>query len=89
MVLDLINYDNAVFRSYAYWMAVLIFKTLIMAPLTGRQRFKNKVLFQKFQRTFLCASSFFKTFANAEDAKIAGGTVKFDQDNVERVRRYT
>ncbi|KAG4070427.1 hypothetical protein HA402_005659 [Bradysia odoriphaga] len=69
MSLDLINYNNAVFRDYAFWMAILVIKTLAMGPLTGRQRHKSKI------------------FANAEDAKRVGGSVKFDNDDVERVRR--
>lgn len=44
MVVDILNYDNAVFRNYAFWLAVLIIKTLVMAPLTGRMRFKTKVI---------------------------------------------
>lgn len=44
MTVDLISFDNAVFRAYAYWVAVLIAKTLVMAPLTGRQRFRTKVM---------------------------------------------
>lgn len=49
MSLDVLNDDNAVFRSYAYWMAILIIKTLVMAPLTGRQRHKNKVYMDGFK----------------------------------------
>lgn len=42
--LDLISFENDVFRAYAFWTAITVIKMLIMGPLTGRQRFKNKVL---------------------------------------------
>lgn len=40
---DLVSIDNPVFRSYAFWSLILVVKMLLMAPLTGRMRFKTKV----------------------------------------------
>lgn len=40
---ELISYDNDVFRTYAFWVAVLVVKMLGMSLLTAIQRFKNKV----------------------------------------------
>lgn len=42
-IVELISHDNAVFRAYAFWSAVLIFKMLAMAYLTGQQRKKKQV----------------------------------------------
>lgn len=42
-ILDTISLENDVFRAYAFWTSIVIVKMLIMSPLTGRQRFKNKV----------------------------------------------
>lgn len=42
---ELISYDNDVFRTYAFWVAVLVVKMLGMSLLTAIQRFKNKVKF--------------------------------------------
>ncbi|KAG5682643.1 hypothetical protein PVAND_011982 [Polypedilum vanderplanki] len=70
-ILDAISLENEVFRAYAFWTAITVLKMLIMSPLTGRLRFKNK------------------TFANAEDVKFTSpkGKAKFDDEEVERVRR--
>lgn len=59
--------DPAV-QSYFVYSGILALKVLVMAPLTGKQRYTKKV------------------FANEEDAK-RGGRVKFDDPDVERVRR--
>lgn len=40
---ELISYENDVFRTYAFWVAVLVVKMLGMSLLTAIQRFKNKV----------------------------------------------
>ncbi|GAB0094416.1 Glutathione transferase [Sergentomyia squamirostris] len=66
---DLVSNDNVVFKSYVFWSTILIVKTLFMAFLTARQRFKNK------------------TFANPEDAGKYKAKVKYDDPDVERVRR--
>ena len=42
-VVELLNFDNAVFKAYIFWSAVLVLKMLIMGPLTGIHRFRNKV----------------------------------------------
>uniref|UniRef100_A0A240PP01 Microsomal glutathione S-transferase 1 n=1 Tax=Anopheles atroparvus TaxID=41427 RepID=A0A240PP01_ANOAO len=36
------NIDPQAFNAYVFWSAVLVAKILLMAPLTGSQRFKNK-----------------------------------------------
>lgn len=43
IISELISYDNDVFRTYAFWVAVLVVKMLGMSLLTAIQRFKNKV----------------------------------------------
>lgn len=43
-VVELIDFNNEVFRAYAFWTAVTVIKMLAMGPLTGRQRFKHKVI---------------------------------------------
>uniref|UniRef100_A0A182LW85 Microsomal glutathione S-transferase 1 n=1 Tax=Anopheles culicifacies TaxID=139723 RepID=A0A182LW85_9DIPT len=65
------NINDEVFRTYIFWVAVLVVKMLAMSLLTGRQRFRKKV------------------FANPEDLPPAkkGATPKFDDPDVERVRR--
>ncbi|KAM7347417.1 microsomal glutathione S-transferase-like isoform 2-T2 [Cochliomyia hominivorax] len=67
--LDLLNFDNVVFKTYVFWSIVLVIKMLLMSPLTGIQRFKTK------------------TFANPEDLLSKKDKVKFDDPDVERVRR--
>ena len=42
-VLDLLSFDNEVFKSYMFWSAVLVLKMLAMSMLTGLQRFKTHV----------------------------------------------
>lgn len=42
-MLDNLRYDNPVLRAYVFWSSVLIFKMLLMAPLTAIQRFRKKV----------------------------------------------
>lgn len=42
-VYELLSKDNVVFRAYAFWVAVLLLKTLAMAMLTAAQRFRTKV----------------------------------------------
>ncbi|XP_073830087.1 microsomal glutathione S-transferase-like [Musca autumnalis] len=41
-VLDLLTFDNAVFKSYVFWSGVLVLKMLLMSTLTAVQRFKTK-----------------------------------------------
>ncbi|XP_046802945.1 microsomal glutathione S-transferase 1-like [Lucilia cuprina] len=40
--LELISFDNEVFRSYVLWGTIMVTKMLLMGPLTALQRFKNK-----------------------------------------------
>lgn len=42
-IVEIISYDNPVFRAYAFWSAILILKMLLMSYLTGQQRKKSKV----------------------------------------------
>ncbi|KAL7027805.1 hypothetical protein ACKWTF_005596 [Chironomus riparius] len=42
-ILETISLDNDVFRAYAFWTAITIFKMLFMSVLTGRTRLKNKI----------------------------------------------
>uniref|UniRef100_A0A182W8W2 Microsomal glutathione S-transferase 1 n=1 Tax=Anopheles minimus TaxID=112268 RepID=A0A182W8W2_9DIPT len=60
--------EPAVFQAYAFWVAVLGLKMLLMSVLTGLQRGSKKV------------------FANPEDVT-PGGKLKYDDPDVERVRR--
>ncbi|XP_031628134.1 microsomal glutathione S-transferase 1-like [Contarinia nasturtii] len=39
---DLLNFSNPVFSSYAYWGAILVLKCFFMSPWTAYFRFKNK-----------------------------------------------
>ncbi|XP_005185994.1 microsomal glutathione S-transferase 1 isoform X2 [Musca domestica] len=41
-VLDLLSFDNAVFKAYVFWSGVLVLKMLMMSLLTAMQRFKTK-----------------------------------------------
>ncbi|XP_043658773.1 microsomal glutathione S-transferase 1 isoform X1 [Drosophila teissieri] len=66
---ELLSLANPVFKSFAFWVGVLVIKMLAMSLLTGLQRFKTK------------------TFANPEDLLSPKLKVKFDDPNVERVRR--
>lgn len=45
-VFDALSYDNPVFRGYITWGGLLLLKLLFMAPLTGFQRIRNKVMSQ-------------------------------------------
>lgn len=40
---ELLNFNNEVFKSYAFWSGVLVLKMLGMSFLTGMQRFRKKV----------------------------------------------
>lgn len=42
-LIDLISYENDVFRTYAFWASVLIIKMLFMSILTGMTRYKTNV----------------------------------------------
>ncbi|KAG5682645.1 hypothetical protein PVAND_011984 [Polypedilum vanderplanki] len=46
-LLENLNLENLVFRSYAFWSVVLILKMLFMAFLTVIQRVKNKAVASK------------------------------------------
>ncbi|XP_020797755.1 microsomal glutathione S-transferase 1 isoform X2 [Drosophila serrata] len=66
---ELLSLTNPVFKSFVFWVGVLVIKMLSMSLLTAIQRFKTK------------------TFANPEDLMSPKLKVKFDDPNVERVRR--
>ncbi|XP_061389395.1 microsomal glutathione S-transferase 1 [Musca vetustissima] len=40
--LDLLTFDNAVFKAYIFWSAVLVVKMMFMSLLTAMQRFRTK-----------------------------------------------
>lgn len=40
---EIISYENPVFRAYVFWSSILILKMLAMAYLTSRQRRAKKV----------------------------------------------
>ncbi|KAK6639479.1 hypothetical protein RUM43_007752 [Polyplax serrata] len=42
-VSNLMSFDNPVFKSYAFYVGVLVLKMLLMSLLTGRMRFKKRV----------------------------------------------
>lgn len=42
-IIELISYENAAFRAYVFWSAILIMKMLAMAFLTSQQRSKKQV----------------------------------------------
>ncbi|XP_055383089.1 microsomal glutathione S-transferase 1 isoform X2 [Condylostylus longicornis] len=42
MDVDLLSFENPIFKSYVFWSAVLIIKMLLMAPLTGFHRFRTQ-----------------------------------------------
>ncbi|XP_032593808.1 microsomal glutathione S-transferase 1 isoform X1 [Drosophila grimshawi] len=66
---ELISMNNAVFRCYMGWSAILVLKMFAMSLITGIWRFITL------------------TFANQEDLMSPKLKVKFDDPNVERVRR--
>ena len=81
-------------KTFAVHGALLIGKTLIMAPLTARQRLKNKVISIRGETydLLICVFKHFKhyqTFANPEDMKIPrdpkNSKVDFSDPDVERV----
>lgn len=42
-MLDLLSWQNPVFRQYAFWTAILVIKMALMSVLTMVQRFRTKV----------------------------------------------
>ena len=88
--MSLYTSDNPVFATFSFYAALLGAKTLCMAFLTGRQRFR-KMVSLLFVSNFLTYQltvhlQYLKAFANPEDAKMNKGKIKTD-DDVERVRR--
>lgn len=43
MSMEYIDLENPVFRTYAFWSAVLVLKIFAMSILTGLQRFRTQV----------------------------------------------
>ena len=97
-----INVDENVFKVYAISIAILMAKTLIMALLTAKQRFKHMVRAQAHSISMidwyyfliiageivLISHISIQVFANPED--VAGqekAKVNFANEGVERVRR--
>uniref|UniRef100_A0A1Y9H2L6 Microsomal glutathione S-transferase 1 n=1 Tax=Anopheles dirus TaxID=7168 RepID=A0A1Y9H2L6_9DIPT len=66
------NINDEVFRTYIFWVAVLVVKMLVMSVLTGRQRFRKKV---------------FANPEDLKPSKKGTAQPKFDDPDVERVRR--
>ncbi|EDV99801.1 GH12207 [Drosophila grimshawi] len=106
---ELISMNNAVFRCYMGWSAILVLKMFAMSLITGIWRFitllelltlSNPVfksytfwagvlVIKMLAMSLLTAMQRFKTktFANQEDLMSPKLKVKFDDPNVERVRR--
>lgn len=42
-LIDILSYENEVFRTYVFWSAILVVKMLALSMLTGMKRHKNKV----------------------------------------------
>lgn len=99
VTLDLLNFSNPVFSSYAYWGAILVIKCFLMSPWTSYFRYKNKVRTIKFNCDFkflILIIDFFyvKAPISPEDVSInkflgARGEIKVNHSHpeVERVRR--
>lgn len=68
-VVELLSFENDVFKTYLFWAGVLSLKMLAMAFLTAKARTANQV------------------YANPEDAANKNVAVKFDDPDVERIRR--
>lgn len=66
-----ISINNPVVQSFIVYSAILALKLIVLGPLTGMTRMRKGV------------------FANPEDVKASGGKgkIKFDDPDVERVRR--
>ncbi|KAH8301341.1 hypothetical protein KR059_000526, partial [Drosophila kikkawai] len=77
---ELLSLTNPVFKSFVFWVGVLVIKMLLMSLLTAVQRFKTKVRRRRRRGQE-------RTFANPEDLMSPKLKVKFDDPNVERVRR--
>jgi len=41
-MIELLTYENPVLRNFCFWSSILLIKTLLMALLTGAQRFRTK-----------------------------------------------
>jgi glutathione S-transferase len=95
--MSLYTSDNPVFASFSFYAALLGVKTLGMALLTARKRFRKKVS-HPIQYSFsidywhqlitlVHLKSFDKAFANPEDAKMNKTLKTKTDEDVERVRR--
>ncbi|XP_055383087.1 microsomal glutathione S-transferase 1 isoform X1 [Condylostylus longicornis] len=90
MDVDLLSFENPIFKSYVFWSAVLIIKMLLMAPLTGFHRFRTQTYINKedlIVYDWLKCIPLINSFANPEDLPSKKLKVKFDEPSVERVRR--
>ncbi|XP_053947630.1 microsomal glutathione S-transferase 1-like [Anastrepha ludens] len=68
-VVELLSLDNDVFACFAFWMAMLVLKMIVVALLTSIKRLATK------------------TFVNPEDFVDKRIKLKFDDPEVERLRR--
>lgn len=48
-VVELLTFENDVFKTYVFWAAVLTIKMLLMAALTGSKRRKAKVIHSRIE----------------------------------------
>lgn len=86
--MELLTFDNVVFKTYVFWAAVLTIKILLMSALTSIKRGKAKVLYSWPKYVIITYFDCFQAFCNPEDAayfKIK--EIKFGDPDVERVRR--
>lgn len=85
--MDLLSYENPVFRGYITWGGLLLWKMMFMAPMTGLQRFRTKVSISLHLNSLIIEHKIFpfKAYENPEDVG-ATGEIRKDEA-VERVRR--
>ncbi|XP_037033864.1 microsomal glutathione S-transferase 1-like [Bradysia coprophila] len=73
-VIELLSFENAVFRAYIFWVSVLILKMAMMSALTGSQRKRKQVFANDEDYGFLNM-----------DGKSKPS--KFGDPDIERIRR--
>lgn len=89
-VINALDFNNEVFRGYITWSGILLIKLLLMAFLTGLQRFRKGV--SLICQSWECRDDNYnlinsKAYENPEDiANRENVEIKKDED-VERVRR--
>lgn len=88
-ILEILTYENIVFRGYMTWSAILILKIFGMGTLTSFHRFKTKVNNLSILKNKIIITTFFvQTFSNPEDTNLSkDSVVGFGNVDVERIRR--